>query len=193
MTTEPVDQLSVALDATGRVIAAVHDGQWAGPTPCPDWTTRDLVSHLITGNNAFASILRGQPPSAAQDTFRPDGDLLAAYRDSADAVLNAFSLPGALEQVVTVPFGAVPGIVALHLRITEMLVHGWDLARATGQPAAFPDDLAEQELTFTRGKLADIPAGRQPFAPPQPVPGGAAAIDRLAACLGRDVTGQAPA
>ena len=190
MTAEPVTQLSAALDITGQVIAGVRDEQWAGPTPCTDWTARDLVTHLVAGNNAFASIMRGQPPLLAQEASRPVDDLLAAYRDSADALLDAFGQPGALERIITVPFGTVPGIVALHLRITEVLVHGWDLARATGQPAPFPEDLAEQELAFTRAKLADIPAGRQPFAPPQPAPAGAAAIDRLAACLGRDVTNE---
>jgi uncharacterized protein (TIGR03086 family) len=69
-----------------------------------------------------------------------------------------------------VPIGSVPGIAALHPRITEVLVHGWDLARATGQHAEFPEDLAEQELAFSRSKLADIPEGRTPFAPPQPCP-----------------------
>ena len=83
--------------------------------------------------------------------------------------------------------GTVPGVVLLHLRITELLVHGWDLAQATAQPPLLPDDLAEQELQFTSGKLADIPAGRHPFAPPQPVPDDAPAIERLAACLGRRV------
>src|SRR6266513_3088890 len=67
-------------------------------------------------------------------------------------------------------------------------VHGWDLAQATGQPALFPDRLAEQELAFTRHALADLPAGRSPFGPPQPVATDAPAIDRLAACLGRAVT-----
>jgi len=77
--------------------------------------------------------------------------------------------PGVLERVFTVPFGTVPGMVALHLRITEVLVHGWDLARAIGELATFPDDLAEQELTFGRGRLADVPPDRSPFAPPQPL------------------------
>jgi hypothetical protein len=49
-----------------------------------------------------------------------------------------------------------------------LLVHGWDLARATGQPASFPDDLAEQELAFSRARLGDIHAGRRPFGRPRP-------------------------
>ena len=87
------------------------------------------------------------------------------------------------------PFGTVPGAVALHLRLTEVLVHGWDLAQATGQVAAFPQDLAEQELAFTRDALGALPPGRSPFAPPTPAPDTAPALDRLAACLGRRLPG----
>ena len=192
MTTEPVGQLAEALDITGQLVTGVRDGQWADPTPCPDWNVRDLVSHIIAGNQLFAGIVRGQPGIPASglvpDPDPADADLPGAYRDAAGALLAAFAQPGALEQVVTVPFGTVPGLAALHLRLTELLVHGWDLARATGQPALFPDGLAEQELAFTRRALADLPAGRSPFGPPQPVAADAAAIDRLAACLGRPVT-----
>lgn len=158
--------------------------------PCPGWTVRDLVSHIVTGNRMFAGILRGDPPAAPAGS--PAGeDLVTAYRDAASGLLAAFSEPGALEREVSVPFGTVPGIAALHLPITELLVHGWDLARATGRPASFPDDLAEQELAFTRARLGDIAAGRRPFGPPQPAAADAPAIDRLAACLGRTVAADA--
>ncbi len=189
---DPAGQLAQAIDVTGQLVAAVRDGQWADPTPCPDWNVCDLVSHIVTGNRMFASILRGDPPGApggslAAEPGQPGENLLGAYRDAAAGLLAAFGQPGVLERAFTVPFGTVPGIVALHLRITELLVHGWDLARATGQPASFPDSLAEQELAFSRSKLAGIPTGRRPFGPPQPVASGAPAIDRLAACLGRTV------
>jgi uncharacterized protein (TIGR03086 family) len=76
----------------------------------------------------------------------------------------------------------------LHLRITELLVHGWDLARATGQPAHLPDDLAEEELAFARGPHApDVPRTGHPFGPVQPCPDDTPAIDRLAAYLGRPI------
>jgi uncharacterized protein (TIGR03086 family) len=76
----------------------------------------------------------------------------------------------------------------LHLRITELLVHGWDVADATGQVVLFPDDLAAQEVAFSQAKLADLPPDRRPFDPPQPIADDAPAIDRLVACLGRRVT-----
>jgi uncharacterized protein (TIGR03086 family) len=184
-----VEQLSQAFDFTDQLIAAVQEGQWAGPTPCAGWSVRDLVTHVVAGNSLFAGALRGgQPPAAPQGTVMPEAGLLNAYRDSAAELLGAFREPGALDAMVTVPFGTVPGVVALHLRITELLVHGWDLARATGQPAIVPGGLAEQELAFSRSKLADVPPGRRPFGPPQPVAALAPAIDQLAALLGRDVT-----
>lgn len=187
MTVASTGQLGQALELTGQLIGAVHEEQWAATTGCPGWRVTDLVSHLVTGNNLVTAALGGQPPAAGQ-TPPAAGELPQAFRESGEALLAAFARPGALEQVVTVPFGSVPGAVALHLRLTELLVHGWDLARATGQAVAFPGELVAQELAFSREALGQIPAGRSPFAPPQPVPAGAPVIDQLAALLGRDVT-----
>jgi uncharacterized protein (TIGR03086 family) len=193
MPMDHVSQLSVALEVTGQLIAGVREEQWASSTPCPEWDVRALVSHLITGNQLFAAAVGGGPPAGppAPAPAQPPTALQHAYRDSAVALLAAFGEPGALERTVTVPFGTVPGLVALHLRVTELLVHGWDVARATGQPAAFPGELAAAELDFTLRHLPDVPAGRSPFAPPQPVDPAAPAIDRLAARLGRDVSAPA--
>ena len=73
------------------------------------------------------------------------------------------------------------------IRIVEQLVHGWDLATATGQRPAFADEIAEQALAFTRPNLANIPPDRQPFGPPRAVSDSAPALDRLAALCGRKV------
>jgi uncharacterized protein (TIGR03086 family) len=185
---DPVAQLALALDVTGTLIGGVRESQWTDPTPCSEWNVRDLVNHVIIGNRWFASALAGQPAPTPPVSAPADVDLAGAYRDSAAALSIAFARPGVMDEVITVPFGPVPGRVALHLRSTETLVHGWDLARATGQSAEFPEDLAAEELVFSRGMLARIPPDRLPMAPPQPVPDDASAIDRLAACLGRDVS-----
>ena len=186
MATDQVDQLSRVLDVTGRLIAGVRDEQWDGPTPCSEWNVRDLVSHVVTGNRLFTGILARAEPPGPLDPGSPPASLVRAYQDSAPELVAAFARPGVLDEVFTVPFGTVPGAVALHLRLTEILVHGWDVARATGQPADFPVDITEQELAFSRPILGQIPPGRHPFAPSLPEAGGAPAIDRLAALLGRD-------
>lgn len=189
MSAEFVSQLARALDATGQVVDAVTADQWAAATPCTDWTAAELLRHLVVGNGRFAAAFGGETrPEAAW----PDAELPAVYRDTAAALLAAFGAPGALDRIVTIPFGTVPGSVALHLRVTEVLVHGWDLAKATGQSAAgFPDDIAEQELVFSQSALERLPPDRRPFAPSQPVGGGAPAIERLVACLGRSVAAPA--
>jgi uncharacterized protein (TIGR03086 family) len=189
MTSPPVgdhvEQLTRAVAATEGLVVAVRDDQWAGPTGCPGWSVRDLLNHLVGGHLMVAAVLAGeQPPDPTADHL--GADPVDAYRRSGEAVRAAFARPGALEKIVTVPAGTVPGAVALHLRLTELLVHGWDLAQATGQATSgLPAKLAEQELAFARVQLGKIPPDRRPFAPPQPIDEDAPAIDRLAALLGR--------
>jgi len=185
-----LSQLALALDLTGQLVAGVGPGQWDGGTPCEEWTVADLVTHMTDGNYLFSSVLRGLPLAEARTAVpavRPGADRAARFRDAAGRLAAAYGPPGVLDQLFTIPVGTMPGLGTLHIRLVEMLVHGWDLARATGQSTAFPDDLAEQELAFTRQQ--ELPPGRSPFKPGQPAARDAPAIDRLAACLGRRVPG----
>jgi len=179
VTQATVEQLAGAADRTGRLVARIKPEQWGDPTPCSDWDVQALVAHVINGNTMFAAVISGKPP-----TYR---SLRADFDESAGTLVAAFRRPGALDGVVEVPFGRVSGVIALHLRLTELLVHGWDLARATGQRADYPDDVVEQELAFTVGALVAIPPERSPFRPPTPVAAASPALDRLAARLGRRV------
>jgi uncharacterized protein (TIGR03086 family) len=185
VSTDPVEQLVEALQVTGRVIEHIGEAQWELPTPCTEWTVRDVVNHLVEGNRRFAALLALEEPDEAQPSVAKD--LVTSYRESAAALASTYRQPGALSKVITVPFGTVPGSVSLQLRLVEALVHGWDLAHATGQRVAFPDSVAEAALSFSQVATAQIPADRHPFGPPQPVQDAASAIDRLAAHLGRQV------
>ena len=142
------------------------------------------------GSSGAASAGSSGAASAGSSGVAPADSLGAdpagAYQASAVAVVEAFRAPGALDRPVTVPFGTVPGETALHLRIVEVLTHGWDLARATGRTVSFPDDVVEQEIAFSRRALPMIPPERAPFAPSQSVADDAAPLDRLVALLGRD-------
>ena len=174
-----VTQLVQVTAEAERLVAGIRPDQWTAPTPCGEWTVRELIDHVTGGDRLFTAALSGEERKPAGD------DPTTEFHDASADLVAAFELPGVLGKVVTVPFGDVPGMVALHLRITEIMVHGWDLARATGQPVSFPDDIVEQELGFTRGALAAIPPTRRPFGPPQPAADDAPALDRLAALLGR--------
>jgi uncharacterized protein (TIGR03086 family) len=196
----PLDALATALDRTGDLLAGLRADDWSSPTPCTGWTVRDLVNHLVGGNRLFTDALRGEPLPPRELLGRRAGedqlgsDPVGTYRTGAGALLAAVRAPGALDGVLALPAGDLPGPAAVHLRTVELLVHGWDLATATGRPAPFPDELAAAELGFSRDLLARMPVERRPFAPSEPVPDDAPALDRLAALLGRRVGAQeAPA
>ncbi len=181
--TAPLDELGRALNAVGRLVAGVRDDQWSAPTPCTDWTVRDLVGHLMGMNLVFAALLRDQrPPERGPD--RLGIDPAAAYEHSAVTMRTAFEQPGVLARVYRGPLGAATGAERLKIRLYDLLAHGWDLAQATGQSPELPEDLAEHALSFARTQLAtQSRAGR--FALAQPVPDDAPAIERLVAFLGR--------
>lgn len=111
------DHLDTVIAATDRTIAAISDDQLSLATPCGDWDVRALLEHVITGNRAFAAALRPDAAVAAAPVSGSASGLLESYRDSAAQVTAGFRLEGALTRMVTVPFGTVPGAVALHLPV----------------------------------------------------------------------------
>lgn len=185
-----VEQLGRALAAVGHLIVGIRKDEWSAPTPCADWTVRELVTHLVGMNLVFAALMSGQaPPERGAD--RLGHDPARAYLDSGAAMQAAFEQPGVLERTYHGPLGAATGAERLQIRIYDLLAHGWDLAQATGQPAELPEDLAEQALIFVRTQLSTQPrTGR--FGPAQPVSEDAPPIDRLVAFLGRFVTQASP-
>jgi uncharacterized protein (TIGR03086 family) len=182
---DALTDLGRALTATEAVVAGIRAAQWSAPTPCTELDVRAVLNHLVSGNLLFAALVRGEPlPDRSADHL--GGDPLTAFQRAAGQLREAFATPGVLESVYTAPFGTGPGAALLHVRIVEALAHGWDLARATGQPAAFPDDVAERALAATKQQLTLRPAGTgAPFGAEVPVAEDAPAIDRLAGFLGR--------
>jgi uncharacterized protein (TIGR03086 family) len=179
-----VEQLGRAFDAVAGLISNIRTDQWSAPTPCTDWTVRQVVNHLIGMNRVFAALLAGQPPLPRPSADHVEDDPVGAYCDSAAALQAAFGRPGVLERAYQGPLGTATGADRLKIRLYDLLAHGWDLAQATEQPVDLPDDLAEESLAFARTQLAG--QGRQGrFGPAQIVAEQAPAIERLAAFLGR--------
>jgi uncharacterized protein (TIGR03086 family) len=180
-----VEKLGQALAAVGDLVTGIRPTQWSAPTPCTDWTARQLVNHLVGMNRVFAALLGDQsPPRPSADHLGDDPP--GAYHDSAVALRTAFDQPGVLARSYQGPLGAATGAERLQIRLYDLLAHGWDLAQATGQPAVLPDDLAEQALAFVRTQLSEQ-ARTTRFGPAQLVADDAPAIERLVAFLGRSV------
>ncbi len=182
-----VEQLGRASDAVAGLISNIRADQWSAPTPCTEWTVRQVVNHLIGMNRVFAALLAGQPPPPRPPADHAEQDPVRAYRDSAAALRAAFARPGVLERTYRGPLGTATGAERLQIRLYDLLAHGWDLAQAIGQPDGLPDDLAEQSLVFARTQLTEqARPGR--FGPAQDVAEHASAIERLVAFLGRPVS-----
>jgi len=136
-----------ALDATGRIIDGIAADRWHAATPCADWDARALVNHLVSGNLWAAELAAGGTIEGVGS--RLDGDLLgddpaAAYANSAAAAAAVFRRPGALNAPCAVSYGPVPATVYAGHRFLDVLVHGWDLAVATGQDYALDPQLMDQ-------------------------------------------------
>ncbi|WP_405148497.1 TIGR03086 family metal-binding protein [Sphaerisporangium sp. NBC_01403] len=178
-----LDGCARTLAEVDALVAAVAPGQMGDPTPCEGWDVRALLNHLVYENLMWTSLAEGSPRS----DFTADhlgGDHVAAFRAAAGAAMAAFGRPGMLEE----RFGPAPGWRLVEQVVIEMLVHGWDLATATGRPADLAPDVAEAILPAVRaiyGELPRTPGGS--FAPERQAPPGATAADRLAAYLGRAV------
>jgi uncharacterized protein (TIGR03086 family) len=187
MSTEP---LEAAVASTRDVLATVRPDQLGQSTPCARWAVADVVNHLVNGHHFFASAVAGAPPPG-DERDAAAGDFLAAYDEATSASIAAFGAEGAMDRLLHLPFGDLPGSVFIGIAATDTLAHGWDLAKATGQPTDLAPDLAAALLARVQPLLADSLRGTddegRAFGPEQPAPDGATSADRLAAFLGRSV------
>lgn len=183
-----VDDLSRALVAVGSLIERIRPEQWSAATPCAEWTVHDVVTHLVGANLIFAAILNDEAPPG-RDLHVLGDDPTRAFRESGAALQAAFGQPGVLDRMFTSALGTASGEDRLHIRIYDLLAHGWDVAVATAQRVELPEDLAERALAFVQLQFSTMPrTGR--FGPPQSVPRHAPAIDRLVGFLGRSRAGE---
>lgn len=179
---ELLEPLAQSFDHTAKTLAGVRPDQLDAPTPCTEWDLGALVGHLMGVVTAMGQGARGEPVEDRGDAAL-EADLAAQFRAVADGTLAAWRGRGA-DEMVDVGAGPMPVPIALTINLLDTTVHGWDIARASGQDARLPDDLATTVLAVAEGFVSDeIRTSR--FGPPLAVEGDASATDRLVAFLGR--------
>ena len=176
---EPLIQLSKVAQLLDGVVSGIDPDDLDRPTPCSGFTVRGVLEHMIGGATAFAAAYRGRPAD------EPDlSDPLATFTPTLADLGGAMSAPGALDQTVQAPFGAVPGDTFARFVVLDGLVHGWDLATATGQPYEPSDELVAEVEAFARDAVDPLRDG-DTFAAALEPPEGASPIERLVAYTGR--------
>lgn len=187
--TDPISLHDRALASTAGIVADVRPEQLSNSTPCAEFDVHALLNHLVAGNTRYVAIAAGERAETvplADEAF--DDDARAAYRSSATAVSQAWADPSLLERTVHLPFGDVPGAVAIGVHTVETIVHGWDLAKATGQSSELDADLYAVAWQNTKNIDDGFRGPGRPFGPAVSVPPDATDTARLMGWLGRHDT-----
>jgi uncharacterized protein (TIGR03086 family) len=160
-------------DTLAGLIRAVPPGLAGAPTPCRDWDVRTLVNHLFQVGAAIELAGRGEPVPADH------------WRRSLYGFDFAALTPADPPETVSMGGTPMPGAVVADMLAADLVLHGWDLARATGQPFSCPPELAERALGFV-DRMGGPARGMGLFAEPVPVPADAPALTRAVGLSGRD-------
>jgi len=180
------EQLAVIIPKLREVGAGIDPSQLDAPTPCKEFTVVGVLGHMTGLASAFAPMFRGEDPPAAG--AEPDGTTETARFDFAmEALLEAVWSPGALDRTILTPVGEMPGAEFARLVAFDGLVHGWDLASATGQPWEFADELVAEVDGFARQAITEEMRDGDTFADQHQPADGATPIERLVAFSGRAI------
>ena len=172
-----------------RVIAGVRDDQLTDPTPCDGTSVAAMLDHFVGLTVAFRLGAEKSPmegaPSADADHLPTDWrERLPAQLD---ALVAAWDQPEAWDGTTEVGGVRMPAAAMGVVAANEVLVHGWDLAVATGQPYAVDPLTAEACLEFNKGFAVGAPEARDAmYGPEVPVADDAPLFDRLLGKTGRD-------
>lgn len=134
-----------AVERFSQLIDGAAEESWPKPTPCVDWDVRALVNHVVGENRWMVPLLAGSTIAEVGSSL--DGDLIgddpkAAWNASVGPALEAADCTP-LDQTVHLSFGDFPASEYLWQMTIDVLIHGWDLARATGQSEDLPAHLVE--------------------------------------------------
>lgn len=190
-TADTLELLVPVLDDLSTVADGVHQHQRGAPTPCAQYDVAALTGHIVGWLENFAAGFAadtGHCPTADVAGVRvPGAEAAPRIRSAAKTLRDAVRAGATARPLVIAGQGGLPGDMALSMILGEYIVHGWDLARATGQQWAPHPDAATTARQFLTTMLAPehrTPAGG--FGPEVPVAQDAPALDRLLGFTGRD-------
>jgi uncharacterized protein (TIGR03086 family) len=173
--------------ATRVFVAGLPPDRWSAPTNC-DMDARALVNHIVTGHLWAVELAGGRTIADVGDHLDGDvlgADPLAAYDQALARAQAVFAAPGALGRTCDLSCGTVSVAVYCSHRILDTFIHGWDLARATGQDDTLNPELVEAAYAMFEPHAAEFAASGA-FGTPVPVSADDDTQTRLLGMLGRD-------
>ncbi len=170
------------------VVAEIAGDEWDRPTPCTLWSARDLLAHNVRENLWVPPLMAGETVASVGDRF--DGDVLGprparAWAATVDPAATAMEDEGAMERIVHLSFGDLPGAEYAKQRIVDLVVHAWDLARGTGQNEELDAELVQACLGWGEEWKPMLAAMGDYFDPPIEPAAGADLQTRMLNLFGR--------
>ena len=189
--TDSIIDLGPQTRVVARLVEGVTDEQLREVTPCPGTAVRNMLGHLLGLSVAFRDAAR-KDLGVMTDTAPDAGasDIGPGWREDfpkiLDGLAEAWRDPAAWTGMTRAGGIDLPGAVAAAVVADELVIHGWDLAVATGQPYE-PDPAAlRSSYTFLLAAAEDPTGGGGIFGPVVPVPTDAPLLDRAVGLSGRD-------
>jgi uncharacterized protein (TIGR03086 family) len=166
-----------------KTVANVGVDQLTTASQCERWDLRALLNHTFGAGWMFTLVNQGQ--AAGEDAGDVVGnDPARACAEIASANVAAWQTPEALDGDRAYPFGTFPAPVALLINVGEIAVHGWDLAKSTGQDATIAPDVAAMLIDFYGSLPLEEFRAHGAFGPEIPVNESAPIADRMLGLIG---------
>ena len=186
---DSVTMLQRVVDETTTLVENTTEADLTKPTPCTEWTVKDLINHITGGSTMFAvSAETGAvPDDMVGQLLGGDNlgdDYKGAFKAATTRALAAFEQPGVMDKMVKLPFGEMPAGIALNIAVFDVATHACDLAKATGQKVT-DDELLEGALAIGTQMIGPELRGAGMFDEAQPIDDAASASERLLAFAGR--------
>lgn len=198
--TDPRPLLDRAIATGEAVVSGVRPDQLTAATPCSEMDVRTMLGHLVGVLDRISALGHGDDPFAVTEAIASDDDWSGAWTSAAERAVDAWRDDTTLERPISLPWFQGQGADVLTTYLSELTVHTWDLATATGQQPRWDDAVVTAALRGPqvlpaenrRALFEQISAASGldevaiPFAEAVPLPDDAPAIDRLVAWNGRD-------
>ena len=156
--------LDAATDEFARLLDVVVDADWARSTPCDEWDVGALVDHVIGAARIYTALLHrrsfADALKAGDATEAAGSNRRQSFRSDVSQLRDAFGAPDVWTTVCDVPGGSVTGAGLATVRIFDVTVHCWDLARSIGEPEIFPESIVSHAWTYARRHYGEAEADR---------------------------------
>jgi uncharacterized protein (TIGR03086 family) len=179
-----VSALEQSYGQTAKLVAGLTSAELDAPSPCEGWDVRATLNHMLGATWMFTLVNQGLTADDDAGDFLGD-DASLAVRAAAKENLASWRQPGAFEGDRSFGFGTLPATGAAMFNLAEVVVHNWDVAKATSQELVI--DTAVGQMIYDWGVSISLDALRHhgAFGPEVTVPASAPIVDRLVGLLGR--------